>query len=78
MNTLERWAIAAAASALLAACGDTSTSQRTVRKADTPPWQGADNPYVQGDWKAGDAASWEQQMRNRAQAQNEYSRVSGG
>ena len=59
---------------LLAACSAQPGS--TVRKADTPAWQGADAAYTAPGWKAGDAASWEKQMANRAQSQNEYSRTS--
>lgn len=45
------------------------------RKADTPAWQGTDNAYVAPGWKAGDKVNWDEQMRTRAQAQNEYARV---
>lgn len=62
----------------LAAAGCTEKPQTTTRKADTPASQGAANPFVAEGWKPGDAASWEQQMKHRAQhGQNEYSRASG-
>ncbi len=78
MKTPARAAALAAALGLLAACGETSTADQTVRKSDRPAYEGAANPYVADGWKPGDAASWEQQMRTRAQGQNEYSRTSGG
>lgn len=46
----------------------------SVRKSDTKAWDAAQNGYVEPGWKAGDQASWEEQMRQRAQSQNEYSR----
>jgi hypothetical protein len=36
------------------------------------------SPYTAAGWKAGDATSWEEQMRTRTQAgQNEYVRSAG-
>ena len=60
----------------LAACGETPQAA-AGSKADVAAYQGTGgtaNPVA--GWKAGDAASWEQQTRNRAQGQNEYSRTS--
>ncbi len=61
----------------LAACGEKPQTSGT-RKADLSPVQGtADVAYTAPGWKAGDAASWEAQMKARAQfGQNEYSRSS--
>ena len=59
----------------LAACGEKPQAAST-RKADAHPFEGAAGGHSAPGWKAGDATSWEQQMRTRAQAQNEYSRVS--
>ena len=37
-----------------------------------------DGPYTAAGWKAGDATSWEEQMRTRTQSgQNEYVRSGG-
>lgn len=58
----------------LAACGE-KVQTTTTRKADQKAWQGAADPYVVTGWKAGDKASWENQLRTRMQAQNEYNRV---
>ena len=44
-------------------------------KADTPAWQAAQNGYVAPGWQAGDRTSLEQQLRSRAQTQNEYTRI---
>jgi hypothetical protein len=58
----------------LAACGEKEQTAAT-RKPDTKVWSGTDNAFAASGWKAGDQASWEEQMRNRAQAQNEYTRA---
>lgn len=59
----------------LTACGEKPQSMGGV-KTDTAPYAGAgDSKFVQPGWKAGDKASWEQQLRTRAQNQNDYSRV---
>ena len=70
------------ASALLtlAGCGEKPQDSANARKkADVAAWQGASNTgYVEPGWTVGDAKSWETQMTNRAQAQNEYVRVGVG
>lgn len=60
--------------AALAACGE-PVQTTTTRKVDTKPWQGPDNVYTANGWKAGDRAKWEEQLRQRAQAQNDYNKV---
>ncbi len=57
-----------------AACGEKPQTAAT-RKPDTKVWSGADNAFAASGWKAGDQASWEEQMRNRAQAQNDYAKA---
>lgn len=65
-----------AASAALVACGEKEqTANSSAAKPDTKAWQGADSPYVLTDWKKGDKTSWESQIRNRGQLQNEYNRT---
>lgn len=60
----------------LAACTEKPQSANaSARKADEQPWQTAQGPYVAPGWSGGDAAGWEQQMRKRAQGQNEYARI---
>jgi len=61
---------------LLAGCEKAQISQPATKKPDISAYQGTDNAFAQKDWKRGDQASWEQQMRNRSQGQNEYSRTS--
>jgi len=61
---------------LLAGCENAQISQPATKKPDIAAYQGTDNAFAQKDWKRGDQASWEQQMRNRSQGQNEYSRTS--
>lgn len=59
----------------LAACGEKTAG--AAKKSDVPAWQGSTgaSAYVANGWKAGDQAAWEQQLRNRTQGQNEYSRA---
>ncbi|MFN3415797.1 MAG: hypothetical protein ACK4ZD_05725 [Caldimonas sp.] len=60
----------------LGACGETEqTAKAPYKRGDTPAWQGAANPYVAPDWKPGDQAAWQEQMRRRAAGQNEYTRI---
>jgi hypothetical protein len=55
-------------------CGE-KPQTKAAHKPDAQPWTGAQDPYVAPGWKAGDQASWEQQMQKRAQGQNEYART---
>jgi hypothetical protein len=67
--------VLAALALTLAACGEKAQTAQT-RKSDAKPWEGAPgDPYSVAGWKAGDQKSWEEQMRIRAQGQNEYSRA---
>jgi len=73
---MHRILIVAVLAAGLAACGEKpQTAQPAAKKSDGKAWDGAQNAYVAEGWKAGDQASWETQMRLRAQGQNEYSRA---
>jgi len=60
---------------VLAACGEPNTNAKAPKTADAKTWQGTGGPYAAAGWQAGDQASWEEQLRNRAQAQNEYAKV---
>ena len=64
-----------AACAALAACVE-KPQNLSARKAETQAYQGAAAAFTAPGWKAGDAASWELQMKRRADAQNEYARAS--
>ena len=68
------WVLGSAVIAL-AACGEKTAG--AVKKSDVPAFQGSigASAYVADGWKAGDQAAWEQQLRNRAQSQNEYARA---
>ena len=57
-----------------AGCGEKAQTAAASKKVDAKPWQAAAGPYSAADWKGGDQAAWEAQMRLRAQGQNEYSR----
>lgn len=72
-----RMLIVAAAAALsaLGACGERSQELGAKHvKSDTPAYTGGQAAYNAAGWNAGERASWEQQIRTRAQGQNEYSR----
>jgi hypothetical protein len=58
----------------LAACGE-KPQTATPRKADEKVWQSNDPAYTTAGYKAGDAAAWDAQNRQRTQAQNEYNRT---
>jgi len=65
----------AALAAALAGCGERAqTATPASKKSDAKPWEGGVPAYATGNWKAGDQNAWEEQMRVRAQGQNEYSR----
>ena len=70
-----RWGTLAlvAVVALLGGCGE--KPQAAGRKSDALASTGANPAYTAQGWKAGDQASWESQIRNRGQNQNEYSRT---
>jgi hypothetical protein len=44
----------------------------TERKADAQPWQNQDKRFLAPGWTPGNEASWNAQMANRAQGQNDY------
>ena len=46
--------------------------QSGAKKADAPGWKGANRPISAPGWTPGDQTSWEAQLRDRAQAQNDY------
>lgn len=70
-------ALALSAIALaLFGCGEKSQSQADARiSGDTQPWQGAHDPFVAKGWTPGNKTTWENQLRSRAQYQNEYVKI---
>jgi hypothetical protein len=72
--TLKITLVLTALTLALSACAEKAQTAQT-RKSDSKPWDGsATTEFTASGWKAGDQASWELQMRTRAQGQNEYSR----
>ncbi len=72
-----RLAGAVALCLVVGACGEEPQGSNKVKKSDVGAYQGAAGTHTAAGWKAGDAASWEAQMKARAQyGQNEYSRSS--
>ncbi len=63
----------AALAAALSACGEKPQTAAT-KKSEGKPWEGVQKSHMAQGWKPGDQASWESQLRVRAQAQNEYVR----
>ena len=59
----------------LVACGETPQSLGGA-KQDAAPHTGTGQAYAEKSWKAGDKASWESQLRTRAQnGQNDYAKT---
>ena len=62
----------------LAACGEKpQTMDASAKKVDAQPWSLSDaaNPAFKAPgWKAGDKTAWDNQIRQRNQAQNDYAR----
>ncbi len=59
----------------LVACSDKPQSLGTPAQ-DTAPSAGTGKAYTVGGWKAGDKASWESQLKARAQyGQDDHSRT---
>ncbi|MBT9511839.1 MAG: hypothetical protein IV104_05795 [Acidovorax sp.] len=67
--------VAAATLAALTACGEKPQTGAGIR-SDAPPYAGTGSNFMQPDWKAGDKAGWEAQLKARQQyGQNEYTRT---
>ena len=75
--TRRTMAVAVMAALTLGGCGDKpqEIGQSSVKKADAKAWDMAQTSSVADGWKSGDQASWEEQMRKRAQGQDEKSRI---
>ena len=61
---------------LLAGCGEKpQTLDAKAKGPDAAPWSAsASSPFYAADWKGGDKAAWEAQIRTRNQGQNDYAR----
>jgi hypothetical protein len=65
-----------AAAIALGGCGEKAqTASASTKKVDGKPWEATASANMAPDWKGGDQAAWEEQMRARAQSQNEYLRA---
>jgi hypothetical protein len=79
-----RGAVALAALAFLTACGEKPQTNAEGVKHDAAPWSGTSTNgekqaggttvFTAAGYKPGDKAAWEQQLKARAQGQNEYVR----
>ncbi|HEY1092769.1 MAG TPA: hypothetical protein VGE47_16845 [Burkholderiaceae bacterium] len=62
----------------LSACGERSQKlEHAAKKSDAQSWtvsEAANPAYRAPGWKSGDKAAWEEQLRKRNQAQNDYVR----
>lgn len=67
-----RAALLAMAALALVACGEKQQTISQNSGRDTPAQQGTGSVFQVQGWKAGDRASWEQQLKMRAQTQNDY------
>ena len=64
---------AAAAVVLVAGCGEkVQTIESGKRRSDTPVWQTKDQRFLAPGWTPGNEASWNAQMTQRAQGQNDF------
>lgn len=59
----------------LAGCEKSQADAARLKKADARASQGAAKAYTATGWTPGDDASWQAQMRARAEGQNEYARI---
>lgn len=77
MNKLMWMAAGAAVLIGMAGCGEEpQTAKPSPKKTDTAAWKGAPgDPFVATGWTQGDQTSWQKQIRQRNQLQNEYTRV---
>jgi hypothetical protein len=61
----------------LAGCEKAQTLDPSASKPDAQAWtesEAANPAYKAPGWKAGDKTAWEEQIRKRNQAQNDYVR----
>ena len=59
---------------VLAGCGERvqTIPVGAAKKADGASWQITDNGFVAPGWTPGNEASWDAQLKKRAQAQNDF------
>jgi hypothetical protein len=65
--------LGAAAVVLVAGCGEkVQTIESGHRKSDTPVWQTKDQRFLAPGWQPGNESSWNSQITQRAQSQNDF------
>lgn len=64
----------AAMAMILGACGERvqTIPVGAAKKSDGKAWEASNSVYLAPGWTPGDQASWDAQLRNRAQAQNDF------
>ena len=68
--------IGLAAAGLVALAGCEKPQGMGGSKSDTAPYQGTGAAaFTISGWKSGDKTSWEQQLKTRAQAQNDHAKA---
>ena len=72
------WIVPALLGLILAGCERSQADAARLKKADAKASQGASKAYTASGWTPGNDASWQEQIRARAQSQNEYTRVPAG
>ena len=77
-----RFALIAAAALAIAGCGEKEQvvvykQGKYQGKPDSQSWANAPMPaeWRGGEWKQGDRTSWEESVKKRQLAQNEYKRI---
>ena len=62
---------------LLGACTERvqTNDPKAERKVDVPGWKGGAVRYTVPGWTLGDEASWDAQLRRRAQNQNDFAQA---
>ena len=74
MRTILILSVAAAGFAL-AACAEREQTASGI-KSDAAPYQGTNRQFMAKDWKPGDRASWESELKVRTvRGQNEYAKI---
>ena len=72
--TARRLLLVPIAALALAACGEKvqTVPVGSAKKTDAQVWQTQDKRFLAPGWTPGDEGSWNAQMANRAQGQNDY------
>lgn len=73
MSTTQRCLVVAAA-IVLVACTE-RPQNLAPDKAGKEPWAGPATAFTAPGWKPGDPTSWNDEIRQRTQGQNEYVRI---